>query len=105
MRDGDQSQHDSAVYRRAAGRFAGHVRRRHLGRLVVRLAETARDEIGGVRSTKEARGLAELLRLDHLHPVYHGQHGLRSLKELVRSYLDRKSTRLNSSHLGISYAV
>jgi transposase len=35
----------------------------------------------------DARRLAELLRLDHLHPVYHGDHGLRSLKELVRSYL------------------
>jgi transposase len=31
--------------------------------------------------------LAELLRLNHLSPVYHGEHGLRSLKELVRSYL------------------
>jgi hypothetical protein len=31
--------------------------------------------------------LAELLRLNHLNPVYHGEHGLRSLKELVRSYL------------------
>ena len=35
----------------------------------------------------DARRLAELLRLKHLHPVYHGEHGLRSLKELVRSYL------------------
>jgi transposase len=35
----------------------------------------------------DARRLAELLRLNHLHPVYHGEHGLRSLKELVRSYL------------------
>src|SRR5712671_2130321 len=35
----------------------------------------------------DARRLAELLRLDHLNPVYHGEHGLRSLKELVRSYL------------------
>jgi hypothetical protein len=31
--------------------------------------------------------MAELLRLNHLSPVYHGEHGLRSLKELVRSYL------------------
>jgi transposase len=31
--------------------------------------------------------LAELLRLDHLSPVYHGEHGLRSLKELGCSYL------------------
>ena len=35
----------------------------------------------------DARRLAELLRLDHLSPVYHGEHGLRRLKELVRSYL------------------
>jgi transposase len=35
----------------------------------------------------DARRLAELLRLNHLHPVYHGEHGLRSRKELVRSYL------------------
>ena len=42
----------------------------------------------GQQSDKiDARRLAELLRLNHLHPVYHGEHGLRSLKELVRSYL------------------
>ena len=35
----------------------------------------------------DARRLAELLRLNHLSPVYHGEHGLRTLKELVRSYL------------------
>src|SRR6202161_3057428 len=35
----------------------------------------------------DARRWAELLRLNHLSPVYHGEHGLRSLKELVRSYL------------------
>src|SRR6202161_4511305 len=42
----------------------------------------------GNKSDKiDARRLADLLRLNHLHPVYHGEHGLRSLKELVRSYL------------------
>src|SRR5216684_3574557 len=35
----------------------------------------------------DARKLAELLYLDKLNPVYHGEHGLRALKELVRSYL------------------
>jgi hypothetical protein len=35
----------------------------------------------------DARRLAELLRIDHLAPVYHGEHGLRTLKELLRSYL------------------
>ena len=35
----------------------------------------------------DARRLAEMLRLNHLTPVYHGEHGLRTLKELVRTYL------------------
>ena len=35
----------------------------------------------------DARKLAELLRGNQLKPVYHGEHGVRTLKELVRSYL------------------
>jgi transposase len=35
----------------------------------------------------DARKLAELLRGNQLTPVYHGDHGLRTLKELGRSYL------------------
>jgi hypothetical protein len=35
----------------------------------------------------DARKLAELLRGNQLRPVYHGEHGLRTLKELGRSYL------------------
>src|SRR5213592_1136648 len=35
----------------------------------------------------DARKLAELLRGNQLHAVYHGEHGLRTLKELGRSYL------------------
>jgi transposase len=35
----------------------------------------------------DARKLAELLRLNSLRPVYHGEHGVRTLKELARSYL------------------
>src|SRR5579864_2533074 len=35
----------------------------------------------------DARKLAELLRGNLLKTVYHGEHGLRTLKELVRSYL------------------
>src|SRR6202008_2277769 len=42
---------------------------------------------GNQNDKMDARRLAELLRLNHLNPVYHGEHGLRSLKELVRSYL------------------
>jgi transposase len=35
----------------------------------------------------DARKLAELLRTNQLKPVYHGEHGMRTLKELGRSYL------------------
>jgi len=35
----------------------------------------------------DAQKLAELLRGNQLKPVYHGEHGLRAQKELVRSYL------------------
>jgi len=35
----------------------------------------------------DARKLVELLKNNQLRPVYHGDHGLRTLKELVRSYL------------------
>jgi len=34
----------------------------------------------------DARKLAQLLRAGMLQPVYHGEHGTRTLKELVRSY-------------------
>ena len=35
----------------------------------------------------DARKLAEQLYMNKLKPVYHGEHGLRTLKELARSYL------------------
>src|SRR5260370_15357046 len=35
----------------------------------------------------DARKVAELLRANLLRPVYHGEHGVRTLKELARSYL------------------
>src|SRR6476620_12217585 len=35
----------------------------------------------------DARKLADLLRLNDLEPVYHGETGVRMLRELARSYL------------------
>jgi transposase len=35
----------------------------------------------------DARKLAELLRANLLRPVYHGEHGVRTLEELGRGYL------------------
>src|ERR1039457_5551159 len=60
----------------------------HVTKLVVCDPRKNRSMREGNQSDKiDARRLAELLRLDHLNPVYHGDHGLRTLKELVRSYL------------------
>jgi transposase len=60
----------------------------HVARIVVCDPRKNASMKQGNKSDKiDARRLAELLRLDHLNPVYHGEHGLRSLKELVRSYL------------------
>ena len=46
----------------------------------------------------DARKLADLLRGNQLHPVYHGEHGVRTLKELGRSYqtLTKDVTRVMS---------
>jgi hypothetical protein len=46
----------------------------------------------------DARKLADLLRGNQLHAVYHGEHGVRTLKELGRSYqtLTKEVTRVMS---------
>jgi len=44
----------------------------------------------------DARKLAELLRGNQLKPVYHGEHGVRTLKELVRSYLSKDVARVRA---------
>jgi len=60
----------------------------HVNRVVVcdsRKAALLRD--GNKSDRIDARNLSELLRTNQLKPVYHGEHGLRTLKELGRSYL------------------
>jgi transposase len=51
---------------------------------------------GSKNDPADAQKLAELLRLNALRPVYHGQQSLRTLKELSRSYvtLVQDSTRV-----------
>src|ERR1700739_2135804 len=46
----------------------------------------------------DARKLAELLYMNKLNPVYHGEQGIRTLKELARSYITitRDLTRVMS---------
>jgi len=42
---------------------------------------------GNQNDRVDARKLSELLRGNYLHPVYHGEHGVRLLHELARGYL------------------
>jgi len=60
----------------------------HVSRLVVcdpRKAALLND--GNKSDRIDARKLAESLRTNQLKPVYHGEHGMRTMKELGRSYL------------------
>jgi hypothetical protein len=61
----------------------------------------------GSKSDKvDARKLADLLRTGMLRPVYHGENGLRTLRELARSYqtiskdLTRVTSRLKALYRG-----
>src|SRR5579872_5300243 len=63
----------------------------------------------GNKSDKiDARKLADLLRTGMLRPVYHGEHGLRTLRELGRSYqtlsqdLNRVMNRIKAVYRGWS---
>ena len=53
-------------------------------------------KIGNKNDRSDARKLAELLYLNKLNPVYHGETGIRALQELARSYLalTRDTTRV-----------
>jgi transposase len=55
-------------------------------------------KVGNKNDRNDARELAELLWRGKLQPVYHGEHGVRTLKELARSYLTltRDLTRVMS---------
>ena len=44
-------------------------------------------KVGNKNDRNDARELAELLYRNKIKAVYHGEHGLRTLKELARSYL------------------
>ena len=60
----------------------------HVSRLLVCDPRKAALLKEGSKSDRiDARKLAELLRTNQLHPVYHEEHGIRALKELARSYL------------------
>src|ERR1700746_592091 len=69
----------------------------HVSRLVVcdpRKNALMRD--GNQNDRADARNLAELLRTNQVKAVYHGKHGIRTLRELARSYstLTKESPRV-----------
>ena len=60
----------------------------HVTRVVV--CDTRKTGLGKGRNRNDrenARGLARLLYRNELEPVYHGEQGLRTLRELARTYL------------------
>src|SRR5437667_576731 len=97
---GNASSNHPGVLRGTARNFVGHFRRRHVGCLALRSAQAACCQVSSVQPAKnallkhgnksdkiDARKLADLLRLNDLEPVYHGETGVRMLRELARSYL------------------
>jgi transposase len=67
----------------------------HVAKLLV--CDPRKNKLDGNKTDKiDARRLAELLRLNALKAVYHGQDSTRALKELARSYvsLQQDSTRV-----------
>jgi transposase len=61
---------------------------------------------GSKNDKVDARKLSDLLRTGRLRPVYHGEHGLRTLRELARSYptirqdLNRVMNRVKALYRG-----
>ena len=100
MPAGNQGGHDSRVHPRAcrvtlsltfeegtSAAWLHDLLKPHVSRLVVcdpRKNALLKD--GNKSDRIDARKLAELLRANQLKPVYHGDHGVRTLKELGRSY-------------------
>ncbi len=84
------------VHRGAAGNSVSDLRGRNFRGLVARSSETPRQPAVVCDPRKNAllkdgsksdRIDARKLRTNQLKPVYHGEHGVRTLKELGRSYL------------------
>jgi len=96
---GNESEGDSAVYSRTAGKSACDLRGGHVRGLVARLAQTpvtralvcdprkhALLKVGNKSDRIDSRKQAELLRSNRLRSVYHENTGLRTIKELARSH-------------------
>jgi len=75
-------------HQRTLARQSADLLKPHVTRVVV--CDPRKTGLGKVRNRNDrndARELAELLYRNKLEPVYHGEHGIRTLKDLARSYL------------------
>jgi hypothetical protein len=98
MRHRDQGEHHSAVHRRVAGdlrvtfeegtwaAWLYDLLKPHVMEIVVcNSRKNALRKDGSKSDRIDARKLAEQLYRNKIKSVYHGEHGLRTLKELARS--------------------
>src|SRR5215471_4247346 len=96
----NESRHHPGMHPRNTGQLMGGLRGRDQCRLAVRPAQAARGPIvvcdprknallktGNKNDRVDARKLSDLLRAGLLTAVYHGESGVRTLRELSRSYL------------------
>jgi transposase len=99
MHFGDEGDHDSGVLQGLSGSLSvtfeegtsaawlHDLLKPHVSHVVVcDPRKNALMKDGSKSDRIDARKLAELLRGNQLTPVYHGEHGVRTLKELGRSY-------------------
>ena len=97
---GDESRNHSGILCRTARNFVGNVRRRNQGGLALRSAQTACGQLSGVQPAQDrftptwqqkrqdrCPQTGDWLCLNDLESVYHGETGVRMLRELARSYL------------------
>src|SRR5229473_3740047 len=101
MHHRNESSHGPGIHPGTAWQLMGNLRRRgtsaawlydllkpHVTKVVVcDPRKNALLKAGNKNDRVDARKLSELLRAELLTPVYHGESGVRTLRELSRSYL------------------
>jgi len=93
----NESGNDFAIYSRPARRGCNDLLKPHVAQvLVCDPRKNALLKAGNKSDRIDARKLADLLYLNKLNPVYHGETGIRALREVARSYLalTRDTTRV-----------
>src|SRR5437899_4545846 len=79
----------------------------HIGKsAALCLREASLGPVFGIKGGAAGGGYAQVVPMEDMNLHFTGDiHAIGAANNLLAAMLDRKSTRLNSSHLGISYAV